>query len=81
MEFTAVIKKGEKQFVALCPEVDVASQGYSVEDALSNLKEAVELYVEEMGLPQGLNKARAIVTSFAVNTTNSKNVKTATSLG
>lgn len=51
MEFTAVIKKGEKQFVALCPEIDVASQGFTIEDALSNLKEAVELYVEEMGLP------------------------------
>ena len=81
MEFTAVIKKGEKQFVALCPEVDVASQGLSVETALANLKEAVALYIEEMGLPEGLNKSRAIVTSFAVNSTNSKNVKTSASLG
>ncbi len=47
MDFTAVIRKGEKQFVALCPEVDVVSQGYTVEESLSNLKEAVELYVEE----------------------------------
>ena len=31
MDFTAVIKKGEKQFVALCPELDVVSQGYTVE--------------------------------------------------
>ncbi len=49
MDLTAVIKKGEKQYVALCPELDVVSQGYTVEEALSNLKEAVELYVEEMG--------------------------------
>lgn len=48
MEFTAVIKKGEKQFVALCPELDVVSQGYTVEEALDNLREAVELYIEEM---------------------------------
>jgi len=48
--FTAIIKKGEKQFVALCPELDVVSQGYTIEEALINLKEAVELYIEEMGV-------------------------------
>ena len=37
--FTAIIKKGEKQFVALCPELDVVSQGYTVEEAIKNLKE------------------------------------------
>ena len=36
--FTAIIKKGEKQFVALCPEVDVVSQGFTIEEALKNLK-------------------------------------------
>ena len=48
MDLTAIIKKGEKQYVALCPELDVVSQGFTVEEALNNLKEAVELYVEEM---------------------------------
>ena len=48
MEFLAIIKKREKQFVALCPEIDVASQGLTVEKALTNLKEAVELYLEEI---------------------------------
>jgi len=47
---TAVIRKGEKQYVALCPEFDVVSQGLTVESSLENLKEAVELYIEEMGL-------------------------------
>ena len=47
MELRAIIKKGEKQFVALCPELDVVSQGYTVEEALENLKEATELYIEE----------------------------------
>lgn len=56
MEFTAVIKKGEKQFVALCPELDVVSQGYTVEEALDNLKEAVELYIDEMGVPEGVGE-------------------------
>ncbi len=51
MEFTAVIRKGEKQYVALCPEVDVVSQGKTIEQAIANLKEAVGLYVEEAGLP------------------------------
>ncbi len=53
MDFTAIIRKGEKQFVALCPELDVVSQGYTVEESLKNLKEAVELYIEEMGVPEG----------------------------
>lgn len=48
MDFTAIIKKGKKQFVALCPEVDVVSQGHSIEEAIKNLKEAVEVYIEEM---------------------------------
>ena len=48
MEFTALIKKGEKQFVARCLEVDVVSQGHTIKKALSNLKEAVELYIDEM---------------------------------
>jgi len=33
-------------YVALCPELDVASQGNSVEDASANLREAVELFLE-----------------------------------
>jgi len=50
MEFTAVIKKGDKQYAALCPELDVVSQGYTVEESLKNLKEAVGLYTEEFGV-------------------------------
>lgn len=67
MEFTALIRKGEKQFVALCPEVDVVSQGYTIEEALRNLKEAVGLYIEEMGLPEEYNSQEAIIARFAVN--------------
>jgi predicted RNase H-like HicB family nuclease len=52
MDLTAIIRRGEKQFVALCPEVDVVSQGYTIEEALKNLKEAVEVYIEEMGFPE-----------------------------
>ena len=66
MELTAVIKKGEKQFVALCPELDVVSQGFTIEEAIKNLKEACELYVEEMGLPEGINSSNILVTSFGI---------------
>ena len=59
MDLTAIIKKGEKQYIALCPELDVVSQGFTVEEALIHLKEAVELYIEEMGVEGGV-----ISTSF-----------------
>jgi len=44
--FTAIIEKGNDGFVALCPELDVASQGNTVEEAKSNLQEAIELFFE-----------------------------------
>ena len=44
---TAIIHKEENLFVAECPEVGTASQGYSMDEALINLKEATELYLEE----------------------------------
>ena len=66
MEFTAIIKKGEKQFVALCPELDVVSQGYTIEEAIKNLKEACELYIDEMGVPEGASSENILVTSFVL---------------
>lgn len=44
--YTAIIEKEGAGYVALCPELDVASQGDSVESATANLKEAVELFLE-----------------------------------
>ena len=67
MEFTIIIKKGEKQFVALCPELDVVSQGYTIEEAIKNLKEACELYIEEMGVPEEVGSEDILVTSFEIN--------------
>ena len=66
MRITAIIKKGEKQYAALCPEVDVVSEGHTIEEALDNLKEAVGLHVEVMGLPEGVSNEEAIVTSIEV---------------
>jgi predicted RNase H-like HicB family nuclease len=66
MELTAIIRKGEKQYVALCAEVDVVSQGKTVKEALKNLKEAVDLYVEEMGLPKDISSREPVITRFAI---------------
>ena len=44
--FTAVLEKEGNEYVALCPELDVASQGITVENAMANLREAVELFLE-----------------------------------
>ena len=43
---TAILTREDGGFVALCPELDVASQGMTVEEAKANLKEAVELFFE-----------------------------------
>jgi predicted RNase H-like HicB family nuclease len=44
--FTVIIEKEEDMYVALCPELDIASQGSTVEEARTNLKEAIELFLE-----------------------------------
>jgi len=59
----AVIQKEDDLYVALCPEIGTASQGSTVEDALANLKEATELYLEEF--PVGA-LARPFLTTFEV---------------
>ena len=44
--YTAIVEKEGSLYVALCPELDVASQGPTVEQATANLKDAVELFLE-----------------------------------
>ena len=44
--YTANIEKEGELYAALCPELDVASQGATVEEATANLREAVELFLE-----------------------------------
>jgi len=44
--FTAILEKEGDLYVSVCPELDVASQGATVEEATANLKEAVELFLE-----------------------------------
>jgi len=60
---TALLHKEEDLYVAECPEVGTVSQGYTVEEAIANLKEATELYLEEFPLPE---VTRPLVTTFEV---------------
>jgi predicted RNase H-like HicB family nuclease len=49
---SAVLHQEEDLYVAECPEVGTVSQGYTIEEALANLKEATELYLEEFPIPR-----------------------------
>lgn len=63
--FTALIHKEGDWYVAECPEVGTASQGKTIEEAIENLKEATELYLEEFPLPE---TPRPFLTTFEVAT-------------
>lgn len=43
---TAIIEREENGYVSLCPELDIASQGETIEQARENLREALELFFE-----------------------------------
>jgi predicted RNase H-like HicB family nuclease len=58
---TAVLHKEDDLYVAECPEVGTVSQGHTIEEAVANLKEATELYLEEFPLPE---TTRPLVTTF-----------------
>ena len=45
-QFTALIEREDDAYIALCPELDIASQGATVEEARTNLVEAIELFFE-----------------------------------
>lgn len=46
VQLTAIIEREGDGYVALCPDVDVASQGASIDEARTNLQEALELFFE-----------------------------------
>ena len=64
VSLTAVLHKEEDMYVAECPEVGTVSQGKTVDEALANLKEATELYLEEFPLKE---TEKPILTVFEVN--------------
>ena len=59
--FTAVIERDDDWHVALCPELDIASQGKSVGEARCNLVEAIELYFEVASPPEVRKRTRTEV--------------------
>jgi predicted RNase H-like HicB family nuclease len=61
--YTAIVHKEADLYVAECPEVGTASQGETIEEAIVNLQEATELYLEEFPQKQSF---RPILTTFEV---------------
>jgi predicted RNase H-like HicB family nuclease len=61
--FTAVIHQEGALYVASCPEAGTTSQGETMEEALKNLQEATELYLEEFPVN---DTGRSVVTTFDV---------------
>lgn len=64
--FTAAVHQEEDWYVAQCLEVDVASQGQTIQEALANLADAVGLYLDEVAEPFQHITATPLVTSFQV---------------
>uniref|UniRef100_UPI0035C99BDB type II toxin-antitoxin system HicB family antitoxin n=1 Tax=uncultured Sphingomonas sp. TaxID=158754 RepID=UPI0035C99BDB len=63
MQVTAVLTPEDDGYVAYNPETGTASQGDTIEEALVNLREAVELYLEDQPFPSG---RPSLVTSITI---------------
>ncbi len=61
--FTAVLYKEDGMYVAECSEVGTVSQGDTIEEAINNLKEATELYLDEFPLKE---VRKTLMTTFEV---------------
>ncbi len=58
---TAVIEKEGNGYVALCPELDIASQGSTIEESQRNLQEALELFLKEADASEVKTRLRSEV--------------------
>ncbi|MGC8908742.1 MAG: type II toxin-antitoxin system HicB family antitoxin [Desulfomonilaceae bacterium] len=58
VQLTAVIEREDDGYVALCPELDIASQGNTVEEAKKNLAEALELFFESASPEEVGNRSK-----------------------
>lgn len=63
MLLTAVLHQEDDLYVAECPEIGTVSQGYTVEEAIANLREATELYLSEFPVQES---KRPLLTTFEV---------------
>ena len=69
-EYTAVVWREGKSYVSKCPELGVASCGDTIEEATNNLKEAVELYIEnakELNLLEDIEDSLTTKEKFTAN--------------
>jgi predicted RNase H-like HicB family nuclease len=65
VEFTAAVTHEAPSYVARCLDVDVTSQGSTFEEALANLKEALELHFEDEALPDALEPPIIVMVSIS----------------
>ena len=64
---TAILTEEDGGYVALNPDTDVASQGDTIDQALANLKEALELYFEETSPDTSINFSHpALITTVTI---------------
>lgn len=63
LKYSVIIEKEENWYVAKCIDNNIASQGKTIEDALKNLKEAIELYYED---EEPINPKEIFVTTLEV---------------
>jgi predicted RNase H-like HicB family nuclease len=61
--FSAVLHREDDLYVVECPEVGTVSQRYTIEEAVSNLKEATDLYLEEFLIDEF---SKSLMTTFEV---------------
>ena len=61
---TAVIEREGGGYVALCPELDIASQGNTIEEARQNLGEALELFCDAASIAEVSERLRVVVRSW-----------------
>ena len=64
-QLTYVIEKEGDAYVSLCPQVDLASQGYSVEEARKNIVEAIELFFELASPQEIMQRTRQFKSELA----------------
>ena len=77
LSFSSIVWREEDLYVAWCPDLDIASQGKSIEESLENLKEAIELCLEDEDAEIPKKKPTPIITTVSVET----HAETAASIG
>ncbi len=66
LEFSSVVTRESKWYVSDCPELGIASQGKTIESALENLREAIELYLKDEDAKVPKTNFRPMVTLVKV---------------